>query len=117
MSSSDEFDRLDWQTCAVTALPTGWVNVYKSQDGTWWTEPCPAILVQEKVVNVRCFNGDAMEYGGFERITRTVYATAEIGCPGQLVAVGRDTYEFTTTADDWKCQRDIYLTIERNNTT
>lgn len=37
----------DWQTVAVTALPAGWRNIYRQNDGTVMTTTCPAILLQE----------------------------------------------------------------------
>lgn len=36
-----------WTTIAVTALPPGWVNVWRQSDGTEYAEPCPAMLLQE----------------------------------------------------------------------
>lgn len=36
-----------WETIAVTALPTGWRNVYKNEDGSVHVEPCPGLLLQE----------------------------------------------------------------------
>lgn len=37
-----------WETIAVTALPPGWRNVYRTGDGTFEETQCPAILLQEK---------------------------------------------------------------------
>lgn len=42
-----------WETAAVTALPPGWVNVYQDDDGTEYTEPSPALLLQENRVTSR----------------------------------------------------------------
>jgi len=36
-----------WETIAVTALPPGWRNRYRDDDGTHHETPCPAILLQE----------------------------------------------------------------------
>lgn len=81
MTHDDEWDRVDWQTCAVAALPPGWVNVFVFTDPTT-TPPreyeeahaCPAILVQEKAVIHTDTFGDG-GYMGTERRTRTVYAS------------------------------------------
>jgi hypothetical protein len=98
-------DPKDWQTCAVTALPPGWLNVYRAPgDATasFVVSPCPAILLQEKVTvyNAACFEGVPWT----ERITRTVYATSgpvDVK-PGQLeAACDIRTYVNTTTAADW----------------
>jgi hypothetical protein len=39
-----------WRTIAVTALPTGWRNVYRDDDELMQT-PCPAMLLQEYVAD------------------------------------------------------------------
>lgn len=36
-----------WRTISVSPLPPGWVTVWENEDGTFWTEPCPALLLQE----------------------------------------------------------------------
>ncbi|MGV9868097.1 hypothetical protein [Rhodococcus koreensis] len=36
-----------WTTVQVAPLPAGWVHVWRNNDGTEHTEPCPAILLQE----------------------------------------------------------------------
>jgi len=38
---------IEWATVAVTALPSGWRNVYRQEDGSLEEGPCPAILLQE----------------------------------------------------------------------
>jgi exodeoxyribonuclease-5 len=38
---------LSWETTAFTALPAGWRNVYRGEDGTLHTIPCPGVLFQE----------------------------------------------------------------------
>lgn len=38
---------IGWATVAVTALPSGWRNVYRQEDGRLEESPCPAILLQE----------------------------------------------------------------------
>lgn len=46
-----------WETVAVTALPAGWLNVWRAEDGkTVITEPCPALLVQELRETVKCWD-------------------------------------------------------------
>lgn len=47
-----------WKTINVVPLPTPWVNRYRFRDGRPLTDPCPAVLIQER--------------GGE---TRTVFAT------------------------------------------
>jgi hypothetical protein len=37
----------EWVTVAVTALPAGWRNVYREEDGTLTVFACPAMLLQE----------------------------------------------------------------------
>lgn len=37
----------NWVDVAFTALPAGWVNVFKNSDGLHYTEPCPGVLIQE----------------------------------------------------------------------
>jgi hypothetical protein len=37
----------EWTTVAVTALPPGWRNVYRMDDGTTHSWPAPALLLQE----------------------------------------------------------------------
>ncbi|GGO70666.1 hypothetical protein [Nonomuraea cavernae] len=44
-----------WETVAVTALPPGWRNVYRHDDGPS-TSPCPAILLQEHRSTVACWD-------------------------------------------------------------
>ena len=41
-----------WETVAVTALPPGWRNVYKHDDGDT-ASACPAVLLQELRETVR----------------------------------------------------------------
>jgi hypothetical protein len=37
-----------WVTVAVTALPSGWRNVYRDKNGAVTTSSCAAILLQEE---------------------------------------------------------------------
>lgn len=46
MSGANSTRRDVWQTVAVTALPRGWRNVYRTDNGLK-VSPCPAILLQE----------------------------------------------------------------------
>jgi hypothetical protein len=46
-NSDNRREHIRWETVAVTALPSGWRNVYRLDDGTLAEHPCPAILVQE----------------------------------------------------------------------
>ncbi|MER5649053.1 hypothetical protein [Streptosporangium sp. NPDC002524] len=45
-----------WETLAVTALPTGWRNLYIDEGIT--SSPCPAILVQERRADTHCWDID-----------------------------------------------------------
>lgn len=37
-----------WQTTNVVPLPTAWCNRYRLRDGRFLTDPCPAVLIQER---------------------------------------------------------------------
>jgi hypothetical protein len=75
----------DWRTVSVTALPPGWVNVFREDDGTEFTEPCPALLLQELVNETERWDepvGDgtyhlrSVDYPAEEpRSTRAVYGS------------------------------------------
>jgi hypothetical protein len=84
-----------WQTIAVTALPPGWVNVYKGPDETSYrVESCPGILVQERLKH----NGHDLT----ERQTRAVYAASAAASPGELQAAQLyPDYRHTSTTADW----------------
>jgi hypothetical protein len=43
----------EWRTLAVTALPPGWVNVFRDDDGKLFAYATPAMLLQEIVREVR----------------------------------------------------------------
>lgn len=75
----------NWTTVAVTALPPGWRNVYRLDDGSVVTDQCPAILLQEHRSRTLCTDvptGDG-KYDVHRREeeldppyeTRAVYAT------------------------------------------
>ena len=84
-----------WTTIAFTALPPGWFNYYRNDDGTFWADPCPGVVMQEHVV-------------AGEPETRTVAATLE---EGEIVAAAdryiydgsykAASYQATTTAAQW----------------
>ncbi|ADG96539.1 conserved hypothetical protein [Segniliparus rotundus DSM 44985] len=98
-----------WSDVAFTALPPGWVNVYRMDDGTYETEPCPGVLLQEATQYKECWDE---EVGGsnvlrtrrceMDRETRTV--PAEI-CVGNLSpACDVSNYVTTATAEEWEGQ-------------
>lgn len=37
----------EWRTIGVTALPAGWCNQYRTNDGGGFIEPVPALLLQQ----------------------------------------------------------------------
>jgi len=37
----------NWVTVSITPLHPGWRNVYREPDGSFRTNPCPALLLQE----------------------------------------------------------------------
>jgi hypothetical protein len=86
-------DNTEWTTIAFTALPPGWFNYYRRADGTYWTDPCPGILIQEGFDR----HGDKVE-------TRVAPATIDEGYI--LSAEDRrhprgDQYHTTTTEREW----------------
>lgn len=48
-TTTGKHDRVieNWATATITALPTGWQNVYRLNDGSVFAWPCPGILIQE----------------------------------------------------------------------
>lgn len=50
-----------WETTSVTALPPGWVNQHKQDDGTVDECACPALLLQELRTTVRSEDGNEVE--------------------------------------------------------
>lgn len=81
----------DWVDIGFTALPIGWINVYKLDEGDYYLQPCPGLLLQEATTCTECWN-EKDETGvrpifrdGLEllpRETQTVFASMEP--PGQL---------------------------------
>lgn len=88
-----------WDTIAVTALPPGWVNIWRNADGTEYIEPCPAMLLQE--CRERSIVWDVPQPDGTTKIrsqdiketqpyeTRVVYAQSE---PDSASIVDIDNY-------------------------
>lgn len=48
-----------WETVAATALPAGWLNVWRAEDGGLYLAPCPALLVQELRETTKCWDEPA----------------------------------------------------------
>lgn len=78
-------------TVSVTALPPGWMNVWRLNDGTEFVEPCPALLLQEHRETDLVWNTPEHSRVHYETVTetppydtRTVFAAAE---DGELVPV------------------------------
>lgn len=94
-----------WETVAVTALPPGWRNVYRTADGTLYEIPCPAILLQENCGTTtvwterdgeRLHHFDAAE-PPYE--TRAVFADTDYGHLES--AMGAGDYPATVGTDDY----------------
>jgi hypothetical protein len=100
----------DWADIAFTALPVGWVNVFKGDDGTHYTEPCPGVLIQECAtlteiwseehddgrVDLRSQKRDA------DREIRTVFVCAGYIGESFLRPVDDEPgYVVTTTPEQW----------------
>jgi hypothetical protein len=96
----------DWTDIAFTALPQGWVNVFK-YDGEHYTEPCPGVLTQEAVTATHIWTEEhedgrtdfRQQKHDIDRATRTVFADHD---GGELMEVDmRGDYVTTTTAEEW----------------
>lgn len=97
---------LDWVTIGVTSLPPGWINVYRSGDGEYSTEPAPALLLEEANTRTVFWTEDADDgplhlerTEEIDRRTRVVFATTwgeDAG--GELHAVSYEpSYAYSTT--------------------
>ena len=83
----------EWTTVQISPLPAGWVNVFKQDDGTEDTEPCPALLLQE-CRSVRCVAEQLQDDGEYKAgdswpegqeppyDTQVVYADSDSGMLG-----------------------------------
>lgn len=47
---------MHWETIGVTALPAGWRNVFREDDGTFHLSHCPALLFQEHRESNKCWD-------------------------------------------------------------
>jgi hypothetical protein len=100
----------DWTDMAFTALPPGWINVYKKADGTFDTEPCPGVLTQQATTYDEYWNEEhddgrviGREKADCElgrRQIRTMFATYECGTLFPVQEID-DNYHLTTTAEQW----------------
>lgn len=105
-----------WQDIGFTALPIGWINVWKLTDGTYFTDPCPGVLIQESTEGTWYWDEPGAQAGKAvlrsrpdvrERETRTVFAYCEEGCADlQPVDDVRDSYVTTTTAEVWNVRKE-----------
>ena len=98
----------EWETVTVTALPLGWLYVYRSDQDAFHTEPCPAILLQkfnstetwlDRPSGSRDIPHQWMEQ--HRRGTRVVYANRNLE---PVIPTGRTGYQMTTTEQgfaDW----------------
>lgn len=105
----------NWQTVALTALPHGWVNVFKDRRGAHFTAPCPGVLLQESTSVTEYF--DRVDGTGHTircsedrdepRTTRVVYADNCGEDFGEITAVTEldGQYQFTTTAEYWTARQ------------
>ena len=97
---TDKSDRQffeNWQTIAVTALAPRWVNVWRRLDRGLYTEPSPALLLQESTSTTEWWRENITD-GGFtpcsrnkdhERMTRVVFAALPVR-PFDVVDVACD---------------------------
>lgn len=90
----------DWVTIAVTALPIGWINVYRGEDDDYLIEPCPALALEEATEYTRFWTDEngrhLQETLSCRRQTRTIFLGVE-GGSAELVDVGAGNYLYTTT--------------------
>lgn len=91
MSRTRTYD--EWETTAVTALPTGWRNVYRATNGRTHSTPCPALLLQERrtIVHVHEEQSDA---GTFVLSTQR----NRLDAPYETRTVFGEVDEFTTVS-------------------
>lgn len=92
---------VDWITVGVTPLPPGWVNVYRDDDGSYSTEPAPALLLEEATTHTRYWaeddDGQSKYLKGtkdIKRQTRVVFASSEAG---ELIPADCANYVYSTT--------------------
>lgn len=109
--STDDRPRIsqDWTTVAVTALPPGWVNVWRNPDGTEFAEPCPAILLQECRARTKSWNEPRPDGTPNLRIvelevrvpyeTRVIYGQTEPDCGAAIYPI-EDTFYLRTEFRD-----------------
>jgi hypothetical protein len=110
-----------WTEVGFTALPIGWVNVFKNKDGTYYTEPCPGVLIQEATTYDQWWDEEhedgrvekrAKENCKMPRETRAVFVCAGYVGEPYLRPVDDDasSYEVTTTSEQW----DMWQAEERS---
>lgn len=70
----------NWETVAVTALPPGWRNVYRDDNGGLFTDHCPALLLQEHRSDTECWDepqgdGQPARFSKREKARESPYQT------------------------------------------
>lgn len=99
-----------WTDIAFTALPPGWINVFRDADGIHHTEPCPGVLVQESVSSTSYW--DEVDADGhhtlreqqheLDREVRAAFACGGyVGEANLLPADDINGYLITTTEEQW----------------
>lgn len=104
----------NWDDIGFTALPHGWINVWKLDDGTHFTEPCPGVLLQECTTARRCWTEENADGSPRfrsrsevqERETRTVFAYREEGVSYLQPVDESGSYVMTTTVDEWSARQE-----------
>lgn|SRR5512139_2510788 len=97
-----------WEDIGFVALPEGWINVWKVDDGTYITEPCPGVLIQECTSTTNFWDEEdegrvrrCSRYFEMERETRTVFAYCEDGVATLDAVDNSGSYVVTTTKEQW----------------
>jgi len=93
----------NWQDVSFTPL-AGWINVYKEPDGTYWTGPCPGVLLQEATTETIVWP-DRSETKRIQRETQTVFVATPTMDDGPSLCsqdtLDGDSYVVTTTLEQW----------------
>ena len=79
-----------WRTISISPLPPDWVTVWGCNDSTFWTQACPALLLQEEIDG----NEDPPE-------TRVVPVCSDGSLLTDPDYQGMELY-MTTTRDNWE---------------
>jgi hypothetical protein len=101
----------EWQDIGFAPLPPGWINVYKSSDGRYYTGPCPGVIIQEATTETLMWD-EPLPNGKFtlreevreiNRKTRTMYADTPWPdySDGPIEVEPNGDYVVTTTPEQW----------------